>query len=95
MYDSVIEVERVESSVGDEYVPIEFAELPSGEKEILRVVTEEGGYGTCDPSGAFRRFVDRVQDHVERQDGSMHVYLERDGTYYGLYVEVTDQVFAY
>lgn len=96
MYDSVIRVERVAASVDAEYAPIAFDDLTMGEREILRAVTEDGGYGTCDPSEAFDRFVDRVVDHGERQraDGN-RIYLECDDTYYGLYVEVSDQVYAY
>ncbi|QLG63189.1 hypothetical protein [Halorarum salinum] len=95
MYDSVIRVERVTTSLGDEYTPIHFTNLTSEEQTILRPVTEKGGFGTCDASDAFHRFVDRISDTSERQDGDMHVYLDREGTYYGLYVEVQDQVYAY
>lgn len=83
MYDSVIKVKRVTSSLGDDYVPIHFSALSADEQSILRTVTEEGGYGTCDTSNAFDRFVERVYDHVKRQDGNRHVYLERKNTYYG------------
>ena len=96
MYDSVIKVAGVAEELPDGYAPIHFSKLPAAEKKILRAVTTEGGYGTCDPSEAFHRFVERVANRGERQDADrMHVYLERDGTYYRLYVEVTDQVFAY
>ena len=95
MHDSVIRVEEVATTLGDDYAPIDFSTLSSGEKPILRTVTEEGGYGTCDPADAFHRFVDRVTDHTERQREDRRVYLERGGTYYRLYVEVLDQVYAY
>lgn len=95
MYDSVIKVKRVTSSLGDDYVPIHFSALSAEEQSILRTVTEEGGYGTCDTSNAFDRFVERVYDHVKRQDGNRHVYLERKNTYYGLYVETLDEVHSY
>lgn len=95
MHDSVVEVERVATSVDDDYAPIAFSSCTPGERDILRTVTEDGGYGTCDPSDAFHRFVERVIDHTERQTEDRHVYLEREGTYYGLYVEVSDQVYAY
>ncbi|WP_227355087.1 hypothetical protein [Haladaptatus salinisoli] len=95
MHDSVIRVERVRSEIGDGYAPIRFSTLSSAEKAILRTVVEEGGYGTCDPSDAFHRFVERVGNRAERQAEDRHAYLERDGTYYGLYVELSDQVFVY
>lgn len=96
MYDSVVKVARVAEELPKIYDPIEFSKLSSAEKDILRKVTDVGGYGTCDTSDAFDSFVDRVTDHRERQEADeMHVYLERGGTYYGLYVEVLDQVFAY
>lgn len=96
MHDSVISVKRVTTSLEDEYMPIRFADLSPDEQTILRTVTEEGGYGTCTTSEAFQQFLNRVSDHTARQDGdSARVYLERKGTYYGLYVEDLDQVYAY
>lgn len=99
MYDSVIRVEQVVTDLGDGYAPIRFAELPADETAILRTVTEDGGYGTCDVSDGFVRFIERVGTRRDRQRDSvaeeMHVYLERDGTYYRLYVEKQDQVYAY
>jgi hypothetical protein len=99
MYDSVIEVKQVVEELGDEYVPIRFSELTPEETAILRTVTEEGGYATCDTSGGFLRFIERVGTHREQQRDSaaedMHIYLERDGTYYRLYVEKLDEVYAY
>lgn len=96
MHDSVVRVERVTTSLGDEYAPIHFENLSPGEKEILRTVTEDGGYGTCDTSDAFDRFVGRVAEHTDQQDGDgMRVYLERESTFYGLYVEDLDEVYAY
>lgn len=95
MYDSVIKVAQVSRSVGDGYSPIKFTDLSTKEREIFRTVTEEGGYGTCDPSEVFHQLVNRVQDHGQRQEETMHVYLERNAAYYRLYVEVEDQVFAY
>jgi len=99
MYDSVIRVEQVVTELADGYVPIPFAELSPAEKAILRTVTEDGGYGTCDVSDGFVRFIKRVGTHRDQQrdsvDKEMHVYLERTETYYGLYVEKQDQVYAY
>ena len=95
-YDSVIEVQRVTSMLDDAYAPIHFSALTAGEKTVLRTVTEVGGYGACEVSDAFERFVDRVMDHWRRQDDAteMAIYLERDGTYYGPYIEQSDQVIA-
>lgn len=95
MHDSVIAVTRVATTLEEGYAPIRFSDLPSGERDVLRTVTEEGGYASCDPPDAFHRFVDRVVDHTERRTDSDGVYLEREGTYYGLYVEVLDQVYAH
>lgn len=94
MHDSVITVEGVRDSLDEEYAPIHFSDLTPGEKEILRTVTEEGGYGTCDASNSFTRFTDRVIDHRGRQEKE-DVYLEREATYYQLYVEKLDQVYAH
>lgn len=99
MYDSVIEVEEVVDDVGDEYAPIALSELTAEETAILRSVTEDGGYATCDTSDGFLRFIQRVGIHREEQTetaaADMHIYLERDGTYYRLYVEKLDEVYAY
>lgn len=94
MHDSIIKVERVTDSLGNGYAPIHFSDLSSAEQVILRTVTEEGGYGTCDTSHAFNQFVERVTDHRRRQNKD-DVYLERDGTYFKLYIEKLDQVYAY
>lgn len=99
MYDSIISVEQVLVELPDGYVPIRFGALSENEKDILRTVTEVGGYATCDASDAFVRFVGRVGTHREKQRDSvaedMHVFLERAGSYYRLYVEKQDEVFAY
>ncbi|WP_156224405.1 hypothetical protein [Haloferax gibbonsii] len=94
MYDSVIKVEQVKNSLSGDYAPIKFTELTEGEKQILRTVTEKGGYATCDFPDSFGKFVNRVREHKGRQEGTM-VFLKRDNTYYGLYVEVTDQGISY
>ena len=95
MRDSVIQVKRIRSSLGDGYSPISYSDVSSEEKKILRKVTEEGGYGTCEPSEAFDRFVTRVSDHVDQQDGDLNVYIVYNGSYYGIYVEKLDEVYAY
>ncbi|WP_327053546.1 hypothetical protein [Halomicrococcus gelatinilyticus] len=91
LYDSVISVEEVGRSRPARFAHVEFSALTAAERDILRTVTGDGGYATCDPSPAFGRFVDRVQQRQHQKETTM-VYLERNGTYYGLYVEVTDQV---
>lgn len=74
---------------------INFADLSEGEKEILRTVTREGGYGTCEKSEAFERFLDRVRDFQDRRNTDRYgVDFERDGVYYGLSVESLDQVYG-
>lgn len=95
MHDSVIEVEQVESSLGEGFAPIRFDDLSAGERRILRTVTEQGGYGTCDAGDSFDQFLGRVVDHVDLQDGEMQAYLERQDTYYGLYVEDLDEVYSF
>ena len=94
MYDSVISVEQVGRSRPARFAHVEFADLTTAERDILRTVTDDGGYATCDTSTAFGRFVNRVQKRQQQAETTM-VYLERNGTYYGLYVEVTDQVFSW
>jgi len=94
LYDSVISVEQVGRSRPARFAHVEFSALTAAERDILRTVTDDGGYATCDPSPAFGRFVNRVQQRQHQEETTM-VYLERNGTYYGLYVEVTDQVFSW
>ena len=94
MYDSVISVEQVGRSRTARFAHVEFADLTAAERDIVRTVTDDGGYATCDTSTAFGRFVDRVQQRQQQEETTM-VYLERNGTYYGLYVEVTDKVFSW
>lgn len=95
MHDRVIQVKRVSTRLGSEYSPILFSDLTSEETQILRTVIEEGGYGTCDPSESFDRFLTRISDHVDQQSGDMNVYLAYNEEYYGLYVEKFDEVYAY
>lgn len=94
MYDSVISVQSVVDDIDDAYAPIRFADLTTAEQDVLRTVTTEGGYATCETGDAFDRFLDRVREHLERQDDRT-VFLEREATYYGLYVEDLDQVYSY
>lgn len=93
-YEGLIEVEVVTTSLGDEYAPIRFAELSPDEKEILRTVTEDGGYATCDTSQAFNQFEDRVSEHVYNEQEPDCVYLERECIYYGLYVQKLDEMIS-
>ena len=94
MQDSVVKVEWTTSSVDEAYAPIHFSALTEGEQAILETVVEEGGYGTCEVTDAFRQFVERVSDHRGRQESDEIVYLEYDGEFYGLYVEQQDMVFS-
>ena len=93
MHENVIEVEWTTDDVRDAYSPIQFSELTAGEKEILGTVVEDGGFANCEVTDAFRRFVERVMAHRKEQDEFL-VYLEYEGTYYGLYVQQGDQVFS-
>lgn len=94
LYEGLITVERVTTSLGDEYAPIRFAELSSEEKEVLRAVTEDGGYATCDTSRAFDLFEDRVSEHAYNEQDPDCVYLERECIYYGLYVQKLDEMIS-
>jgi hypothetical protein len=94
MHDSVIKVQQVTTSLGNAYDPIHFSNLSTEEQSILRTVTEEGGYRTCDTSDAFQAFVERVSEHRQRQAETRRVYLKREEIYYGLYVEKLDQVYS-
>lgn len=95
MHDSAIAVDAVANDLPDDRSPIGFGDLTDGEQEILGTVTTEGGYATCEVSESFQRFLGRVRSTVEEQDGTMRLWLARDGRYYRLYVEKRDQVFAY
>lgn len=93
-YDSTIAVDHTTTSLDGAYAPIRYAALSDAERDLLDVVTTDGGYSTCDQSDAFARFVGRVRDHLQRQEDTM-AYLERGSVYYGLRVEVTDQGISY
>lgn len=93
-YDSTIAVDHVTRSLDGAYAPIRFATLTGRERDLLDTVTTDGGYSTCDGGDAFDRFVERVHEHLQRQDDTM-AYLERDGVYYGLRVEVKDEGISY
>ena len=93
-YDSTIAVARTRSDLAAGYAPIRYALLSDPERELIDAVTTDGGHSTCDESDAFEAFVGRVRDHLQRQQDAM-AYLERDGVYYGLRVEVEDQGVSY
>lgn len=93
MHQNVIKAKWVKDDLADAYSPIHFSDLTPGEQEILRVVVEDGGFANCENTDAFRRFVERVVRHDREQDRE-YVYLEYQGTYYGLYVQQSDQVFT-
>jgi hypothetical protein len=93
-YDSTIAVAHTTTSLDGGYAPIRFAALSDPERDLLDVVTTDGGYSTCDPSAAFERFVGRVREHLQRQSDTM-AYLDRGGVSYGLRVEVEDQGISY
>lgn len=93
MHENVIKVKWVKDDLADAYSPIHFSDLTPGEQGILRVVVEDGGFANCEVTEAFRRFVERVIEHRQEQDRE-YVWLEYQGTYYGLYVQQGDQVFA-
>jgi len=64
---------------------VRFSELSQPEKDLLRTVIEEGGYGACDsakPDG-FDQFVGRMSDCSQP-------YLKRDEIYYRLYIIAQD-----
>lgn len=93
MQENVIEVKWTKDDLSDAYSPIHFSSLTPGEQEILRTVVEKGGFANCEVTDSFRRFVERVIEHGREQDRE-YVYLEYQGTYYGLYVQQGDQVFT-
>lgn len=93
-YDSTIQVDHTTSTLDGGYAPIHFGDLSDAERDLLDVVTTEGGYSTCDIDDVFGRFLERVREHLQRQSDTM-AYLERDGVYYGLRVEITDQGISY
>ncbi len=96
-YVNYIRVEQVRASTDDNDIVVHFSDLSADEKKILRTITEAGGYETCDYSDAFTRFRERMDDHAEGLDRQrdQHVYLERDGAYYLLTIDVMNQGFIY
>ena len=93
MHDSIIRVERTLPRIADEYNPIVFSRLPSGERALARSIIENGGIGTCEPSSSFDGLVRRVSGHQRKQE-RMTVFIKRERTYYALYVEVEDMVIS-
>lgn len=93
MQDSIVKIVWVVDDLSDNYAPVPYAELTTGEREIIDTALAEGGYGTCEVTDAFTRFVQRVADHRDKQQRNL-VHLEHNGRYYGLYVEKQDQVFS-
>lgn len=94
MQDSVVRIEWVVDDLSANYVPIPYADLTEGEREIVDTALVEGGYGTCEVTDAFARFTQRVAAHRNEQERDL-VHLGYEGRYYGLYVEKQDQVFSW
>lgn len=95
MHSSVLRISRTTTDPKDRYVPIEFENLTESEKDLLNTVITKSEVIMCDPPRGFYQFVDSVKEHVEKQDGKMRVYLHRNQTYYGMYVEEKDEVYSY
>ena len=92
MHNGVIRIEQVVTELGNRDVPNLICRVVCRRKKIpiLRMVTEDGGYGKCDVSDAFDRFIERVRVHRgEGVDEKMDVYFERNGTHYRLYLPST------
>jgi hypothetical protein len=95
MHNSVLRISRTTTDPKDRYDPIEFENLTESEKDLLSNVIKKGEVIMCETPLAFHQFVDRVKEHVEKQDGEMRVYLHRDQMYYGIYAEEKDEVYSY
>lgn len=98
MYNSEISVQDVHNDLSDRYNPIAYDDLPDDEKQILATMLENGGYATCETSGAFRSFTEKaVYEYAAEQneDDDLKVFLEYDDTYYRIYIRQQDQVYAY
>lgn len=85
--DAVVATELVDSVPEDaEFVVA--TELPEAEREIAREAARSGLYHECPPlSDTVRRF-------AQRTAGPDEAYLDAGGTPYGLWVTVTDLVYA-
>jgi len=68
--------------------PVEYGSLPEAERAIADAAVEDGLYHACPD------LPDAVRSFANRFDGLETAYLARQGATYGLYVRITDQVFA-
>lgn len=85
----------VERSDGE---PVVVAELPDGERRIVRTAIEAGTYRDCpaaDPTVAesVRSFAARAAARRD-EDGRGPVFLDDDGRYYAVGVSIEDQVYV-
>jgi len=86
------------TTIPEQYDPIHFENLTSGEQEMIQTVLSEGGYGTCEAPTPFADFLQRVYDVYARQSESFNkdeeerLYLEHEGIYYRLRVRNLDVV---
>jgi hypothetical protein len=83
--------------VRDAVVPIQYEELPDGEKDVAAKAIRGDVYAECSPlSDPFESLLDRIRNHRdEQQRGSeadlTTVYLVRTRTYYALDATVRDE----
>lgn len=98
MSESVVRVKRVNlsSEQAASIDPIFFAELPSDEQEIVRTALQEEAYRKCptaDPyiPEALNSFAARAGEHANE---NLTAYLQYEGQYYELYVQIEDQIYS-
>jgi hypothetical protein len=81
-------IRAVPDSQLDTDVTVQYSTLPEAEKDIVQTAVEQGLYHACpELPDAIRSFANRFGDI----DTAYLGYLE---TTYGLYIQVTDQVYA-
>lgn len=81
-------VKAVPDSDPDTDAPVEYRTLPERQQAIARTAVEEPLYHACPDLPA------AVTSFANQFDGIDTAYLVYEGTTYGLWIRVTDQVFA-
>lgn len=81
-------VTTVQASQANSDGPVQYRILPGAEKAIAQTAVSEGIYHACP------EIPDAIRSFASRFDDLNAAYLAYQGTTYGLYIRITDQVYA-
>lgn len=81
-------VKSVPDSDADADVTVRYSDLPDEEREIVETAVNEGLYHACP------EIPDAVHTFASRFSNTEEPYLSYDGTTYGLWLSVEDELFA-